>query len=281
MKGTFHDHHVSVRELAALLQVSTDTIRRAYRRGDLPAIRVKTALRFDLEEVHRVMQRQAEAYRSAQRCAASGARRVPIEPQPRLVKRGRYFQTTIHESSQAYRPKSCSFESTPIGKCTAWQPEPATLLPLRQGVVAPPATKAGSVSRLQEPILGQASASEARRHPFERTGEQRGTPQQPRSDTHQGLGTRGPPRTSQRPLPGTCADRAQGDESRWPNLAGDGRPAGTGIWGHTGERPTEGTRSITIRGLLKKACAACGGRTMAQTISPKVFEERLHVRHSP
>jgi len=82
MKGTFHDHHVSVRELAALLQVSTDTIRRAYRRGDLPAIRVKTALRFDLEEVHRVMQRQAEAYRSARRCAASGARRPPIEAQP-------------------------------------------------------------------------------------------------------------------------------------------------------------------------------------------------------
>lgn len=91
MKGTPYDHRVSVRELAALLRVSTDTIRRAYRRGDLPAIRVKTALRFDLEEVHRVMQRQAEAYRSARRCAASGARRPPIEAQPPLSQTGALF----------------------------------------------------------------------------------------------------------------------------------------------------------------------------------------------
>jgi len=56
MKEASHNHRVSVRELAELLRVSTDTIRRAYRRGELPAIRVKTALRFDLEEVHRVMQ---------------------------------------------------------------------------------------------------------------------------------------------------------------------------------------------------------------------------------
>ncbi len=91
MKGIPHDHRVSVRELAELLQVSTDTIRRAYRRGDLPAIRVKTALRFDLEEVHRVMQRQAEAYRSARRCAASGARRPPIEAQPPPSQTGALF----------------------------------------------------------------------------------------------------------------------------------------------------------------------------------------------
>jgi excisionase family DNA binding protein len=91
MKGTSHDHRVSVRELAALLRVSTDTIRRAYRRGVLPAIRVKTALRFDLEEVHRVMQRQAEAYRSDRRCAASGARRPPIEAQPPLSQTGALF----------------------------------------------------------------------------------------------------------------------------------------------------------------------------------------------
>ncbi len=75
MNQKHHDHRVSVRELAELLRVSTDTIRRAYRRGELPAIRVKTRLRFDLEEVHRVMQRQADAYGSARRCAASGARR--------------------------------------------------------------------------------------------------------------------------------------------------------------------------------------------------------------
>jgi excisionase family DNA binding protein len=91
MKGTSPDHRVSVRELAALLRVSTDTIRRAYRRGDLPAIRVKIALRFDLEEVRRVMQRQAEAYWSARRCAASGARRMPIKAQPPLSQTGALF----------------------------------------------------------------------------------------------------------------------------------------------------------------------------------------------
>lgn len=88
MKRKIQDGCVSVRELAELLRVSTDTIRRAYRRGKLPAIRVKTALRFDLEEVHRVMQRQAEAYRSARRCAASGARRPHREVQPPLCKTG-------------------------------------------------------------------------------------------------------------------------------------------------------------------------------------------------
>jgi excisionase family DNA binding protein len=88
VKRKIQDGCVSVRELAELLQVSTDTIRRAYRRGELPAIRVKTALRFDLEEVHRVMQRQAEVSRSARRCAASGARRMPIEAQPPRSKTG-------------------------------------------------------------------------------------------------------------------------------------------------------------------------------------------------
>jgi len=94
MKGTSHDHRVSIRELAALLRVSTDTIRRAYRRGDLPASRVKTALRFDLEEVHHVLQRQAEASRSTRRCAASGARRPPIEAQPPLSQTGALFPDT-------------------------------------------------------------------------------------------------------------------------------------------------------------------------------------------
>lgn len=88
MKRTSHNHRVSVRELAELLRVSTDTIRRAYRRRELPAIRVKTVLRFDLEEVHHVMQRQAEVYLSVRRCAASGARRPHIKAQPPTCKTG-------------------------------------------------------------------------------------------------------------------------------------------------------------------------------------------------
>ncbi|MEP6932808.1 MAG: helix-turn-helix domain-containing protein [Nitrospirota bacterium] len=52
--------HLSIIELAAFIGVSTDTIRRAVRRGEIPAIRVKTALRFDLQKVLTCMERNAE-----------------------------------------------------------------------------------------------------------------------------------------------------------------------------------------------------------------------------
>jgi len=91
MKERSHNQRVSVRELAELLRVSTDNIRRAYRRGELPAIRVKTALRFDLEEVHHVMQRQAEAYRNARPCAADGNAGRAQRPQPPLSQTGALF----------------------------------------------------------------------------------------------------------------------------------------------------------------------------------------------
>ena len=55
------DIRLSVKELAEFIGVSTDTIRRAFRKGEIPAIRVRTALRFDLEEVLLCMQRQGEA----------------------------------------------------------------------------------------------------------------------------------------------------------------------------------------------------------------------------
>ena len=75
MKNTIYDGRVSIRELAALISVSTDTIRRAYRKGEIPAIRVRTALRFDLDEVMRCMQRNAEARYGTKACAADGIRR--------------------------------------------------------------------------------------------------------------------------------------------------------------------------------------------------------------
>ena len=52
---------LSVKELAAFIGVSTDTIRRAVRKGELPAIRVRSALRFELQEVLTCLQRNAEA----------------------------------------------------------------------------------------------------------------------------------------------------------------------------------------------------------------------------
>lgn len=75
MKHMTHDGRVSVRELAGLMQVSTDTIRRAYRKGEIPAIRVKTALRFNLDEVRRSMQRHAEARYGRHPGARGGTRR--------------------------------------------------------------------------------------------------------------------------------------------------------------------------------------------------------------
>lgn len=50
---------LSIKELAAYIGVSTDTIRRAVRRGELPATRVGTAYRFDLRKVGEQMKRNA------------------------------------------------------------------------------------------------------------------------------------------------------------------------------------------------------------------------------
>ena len=50
---------LSIKELAAFIGVSTDTIRRAVRKGELPATRVGTAYRFDLRQVRHQMERNA------------------------------------------------------------------------------------------------------------------------------------------------------------------------------------------------------------------------------
>ena len=48
---------LSIKELAAFIRVSTDTIRRAVRKGEIPATRVGTAYRFDLHQVRHQMER--------------------------------------------------------------------------------------------------------------------------------------------------------------------------------------------------------------------------------
>jgi excisionase family DNA binding protein len=50
---------LSIKELAAFIGVSTDTIRRAVRKGELPATRVGPAYRFDLRHVRHQMERNA------------------------------------------------------------------------------------------------------------------------------------------------------------------------------------------------------------------------------
>lgn len=76
---------LSVKELAAILGVSTDTIRRAVRRGEIPATRVKTALRFDLQKVLTCMQRNAEARFGTRSASAPGGESRPRAGRPAPV----------------------------------------------------------------------------------------------------------------------------------------------------------------------------------------------------
>ena len=63
---------LSIKELAAFIGVSTDTIRRAVRKGEIPATRVRTALRIDLHNVLTCMRRNAEAKFGARSACAPG-----------------------------------------------------------------------------------------------------------------------------------------------------------------------------------------------------------------
>jgi excisionase family DNA binding protein len=67
--------NLSIKELVAFIGVSTDTIRRAARKSELPATRVGAALRFELDEVRRCMQRNAEALSGRNPGAPGGNRR--------------------------------------------------------------------------------------------------------------------------------------------------------------------------------------------------------------
>ena len=75
---------LSIKELAAVIGVSTDTIRRAVRKGEIPATRVRTALRFDLHKVLTCMRRNAEARFGARSASAPGgsAGRAQADPPP-------------------------------------------------------------------------------------------------------------------------------------------------------------------------------------------------------
>jgi excisionase family DNA binding protein len=90
---------LSIKELAAIIGVSTDTIRRAYRRGEIPAIRVKTALWFDLQKVLTCMERNAEARFGTRSASAPGGESRPRAARnaPGLVTRGHYPQGSLQE----------------------------------------------------------------------------------------------------------------------------------------------------------------------------------------
>lgn len=83
---------LSIKELAAFIGVSTDTIRRAVRNGEIPSTRVKTALRFDLQEVHTCMQRNAKArFGTRSSCAPGGTAGCARPDQPPASKTGAQF----------------------------------------------------------------------------------------------------------------------------------------------------------------------------------------------
>jgi excisionase family DNA binding protein len=90
---------LSIKELAAFIGVSTDTIRRAVRRGEIPSTRVRTALRFDLQQVLACLQRNAEARFGARSASAPGGKSRPRAARnaPGLVTRGHYPQGSLQE----------------------------------------------------------------------------------------------------------------------------------------------------------------------------------------
>ena len=83
---------LSIKELAAFIGVSTDTIRRAVRKGEIPATRVGTAYRFDLHKVGEQMERNAVVHlkkRSA--CAPGGTAGRAQDDQPPVGNTGAQF----------------------------------------------------------------------------------------------------------------------------------------------------------------------------------------------
>jgi len=80
---------LSIKELAAFIGVSTDTIRRAVRKGELPATRVGTAYRFDLRHVRHQMERNAIVHlKKGTASATAGGGRRRAQPQPPIGKTG-------------------------------------------------------------------------------------------------------------------------------------------------------------------------------------------------
>lgn len=91
MKNTW----LTVEELAAVLKVSVKSIRRAYRKGQIPVERICRFVRFDLDRVKAAMQGNGQGQspfasrEQGQRSATGGAsRRRAQRTRPRLGKTG-------------------------------------------------------------------------------------------------------------------------------------------------------------------------------------------------
>lgn len=87
---------VTAKQLAEQFGVDQETVYRAYRTGKIPGSQMGRNIRFDLDEVDRVMRQRAEAMPNSQctkqRATAGKSRRRAARPRPRSVKRGRLSQ---------------------------------------------------------------------------------------------------------------------------------------------------------------------------------------------
>lgn len=98
---------LTVPELAAVLKLSVVSVRRAYWKGLLPVIRIGRMVRFDLEQVRVAIQRNGHgalgtvdtAGVPGRRATGGASRRRDGQPSPRLVKRGRKFQSQQRRSA--------------------------------------------------------------------------------------------------------------------------------------------------------------------------------------
>ncbi len=86
---------LTIDQLAAILQISVKSIRRAYRKGQIPVERICRFVRFDLERVKAAMQGNGQGQspfstrEQGQRSATGGDRRRRAQPaSPRLGKTG-------------------------------------------------------------------------------------------------------------------------------------------------------------------------------------------------
>ena len=83
---------VTVKQLAEQFGVNQETVYRAYRTGKIPGSQMGRNIRFDLDEVHRVMRQRAEAMPNSQctrRATGGASRRRAQGKRPWTVRRGR------------------------------------------------------------------------------------------------------------------------------------------------------------------------------------------------
>lgn len=74
---------LSVKELAQELGISTDSVYRAYRSGEIPGAQIARTIRFDLEKVQQAMENRANAMPNSQctkRRATAGMSRRRAQP---------------------------------------------------------------------------------------------------------------------------------------------------------------------------------------------------------